>query len=89
MLCRTSGRTSTKQLRAALAAMGVTTPQRRMLGPPSGTALLFWKSSDNKHRHWTVWHKGKHYDPAAGVFRKTPSHLEDSRVTSHLTLALP
>lgn len=90
MLCRTSGLTNTKQLRAAFTTMGIITPERRVLGLPSnlfnGTTLLFWTSFDNKRRHWTVLHKRKHYDPAAGVFRKTPRHLEYSRVTSHLPL---
>jgi hypothetical protein len=54
--------------------------------PKEGTALLFWRSTEGAH--WTVWHKNKHYDPAAGVFRKVPNHLSEARVTSHLPITM-
>ena len=80
------GKTVTKQLKEALTSQGVKTSERRVLGfPEEGSALLFWKSG-NDLRHWTVWHKNKHYDPNAGVFRDTPRYLLNARVTSHLKI---
>jgi len=84
MLARTHGKTDTKHLKRVLHASSVPHDERRTRGfPPKGqTALLFWKSENGCH--WMVWHKNKYYDPAAGVFRKTPKHAKNARVTSYL-----
>ena len=71
-------------MKVALRHFGIETGDRRVRGmaPDGTTALLFWQSRVGAH--WTVWHKNKYYDPAAGVFRKVPNHLAGARVTSHL-----
>ncbi len=88
-LVGTKGRTNTKQLKAALGAKGIKHGDRRIRGFPLGSALLFWKSHSIPSRnHWTVWYNEKYYDPVAGVFRRVPNHLRESRVTSYLRLYL-
>ena len=84
------GATTTKQLKIALEEHDVACGKRRVRGMPdkTETALLFWRN-DEDGRHWMVWHKGKYYDPIAGVFRKVPNWLSNSRVTSHLKVELP
>lgn len=89
MLVRTKGATRTKHLKRALRAMSVDHDERRKRGPLPQTALLYFQSKDRSAAHWVVWHKGKYYDPAAGVFRKLPRHLEDADLTSHLAIRLP
>lgn len=87
MLSRTKGRTKTKHLKQALHAQSVKHGERRLPGmPKEGSALLYWTS--DKGCHWTVWHKKKHYDPIAGVFRKIPNHLSEARVISHLPITV-
>ena len=88
-LVGTRGKTATRHLKAALGKLGIKCGDRRVRGMPDKdeTALLFWKDGGTKG-HWTVWHKGKYYDPLAGVFRKVPRWLENSRVTSHLKVEL-
>ena len=82
-LIHRKGKTRTADLKWALYCKGIKCGERRVRGmPKEGSALLYWQSDSGAH--WTVWHKGKHYDPAAGVFRKVPKHLKDARVTSHL-----
>jgi len=86
MLTRKRGKTRTCDLKQALRAMGMSTAERRKVGMPDRheTALLFFKSKDGKWCHWVLWHKGKYYDPQAGVFRKLPRYLEDADMASHL-----
>ena len=87
MLVRKQGATRTRDLKRCLHAMGVPHGSRRIRGmPKEGSALLFWTGDTGCH--WTVWHNQKHYDPAAGVFRKTPKHLECAKVTSHLPIEI-
>lgn len=89
LLVGTRGKTHTKPLKKALRAFGVHCGDRRVRGMPNKdeTALLFWKGGGTKG-HWMVWHKGKYYDPVAGVFRRVPRWLSESRVTSHLKVEL-
>ena len=83
-MMRTKGKTRTKQLIAALTQMGMYTGPRLKRGfPESGLAILKFVHPDGQS-HWVVWENGKYYDPAAGVFRKTPKYLQDSKVTSYL-----
>lgn len=83
-LMRTKGRTSTKQLIAALTYMNMyTAPKLKRGMPESGLAILKFTHPDGKS-HWVVWENYKYYDPAAGVFRGKPRYLQESRVTSHL-----
>lgn len=86
----TRGKTNTAKLKKGLHRLGVRCDARRTRGfpPKTVTAFLYWKSDD--HAHWMVWHKGKYYDPAAGVFRKPPQHTIDggARVTSYLKVYL-
>ena len=86
LLTNRTGKTTTKDIKRALMLLDIRHDDRRKRGMPGKdvTAMLFWTSHDKKERHWTVWYKGKHYDPAAGIFRKTPKHLENGRVTSYL-----
>jgi hypothetical protein len=87
MLVRTSGKTKTKHLKRALHAMSIEHGNKRIRGlPKEGSALLYW--TGDAGCHWTVWHNKKHYDPAAGTFRKTPNHLSEARVTSHLPITI-
>ena len=88
MLARTKGKTQTKHLKRVLHAKGVKHGERRLPGmPKEGSALLYWKS-ETGYYHWTVWHKKKHYDPLAGVFRNIPNYLSEARVLSHLPITL-
>lgn len=48
------------------------------------SATLIVKFKQGKSGHWVVRHKGKFYDPAAGVFRELPKYLESSKPTSFL-----
>lgn len=86
-LMGTKGKTRTKQLVEALLAKSVICGCRLKRGfpPDDQTAILKFKHSDGQG-HWVVWHKGKYYDPQAGVFRQPPKYLARSRVTSYLTL---
>lgn len=83
-----AGKTKTIDLKRGLDANNIKHGSRRERGMPdkSVTALLFWTGEHGCH--WTVWHKGKYYDPVAGVYRKTPRHLSDARVTSFLRVEL-
>jgi len=82
----TVGKTFTRDLKHVLHTNGLATAPRRVRSWPKKdeTALLFFQSEDRKEAHWVVWHKGKFYDPAAGVFRRVPGHLADADMTSHL-----
>jgi len=87
ILVRTKGKTKTKHLKCALHEMNIKHGERRFPGmPKEGSALLYWQSDSGAH--WTVWHRKKHYDPSAGVFRKVPKHLREARVTSHLPITV-
>jgi hypothetical protein len=80
------GKTRTKDIKAGLTVCGILHGTRRIRGmaPKGVKAMLFW--TGDKGCHWTVWHKNKHYDPVAGVYRKVPRWLEGSRVTSYLPI---
>lgn len=86
---KTKGITRTKQLVEALRKCDRQCADKLTRGFPSDneSAILLWTHPDGR-KHWTIWHKKKHYDPHAGVFRKRPDYLAESRVTSHLKITL-
>lgn len=54
--------------------------------PKNGTAVAKFRLTGTPgwKSHWVVYHNGKYYDPAAGVFRKVPEYLEHAKLTSWL-----
>ena len=88
MIFRSKGATCTKQLIQALSQMGVECGDKLIRGFPKGHSAILKFTHPSKRSHWVVWHKNKYYDPAAGVFRKAPKWLEQSRVSSYLKLTL-
>ena len=81
-----SKRTKTRDLRWALLFFGIDCGRRLKRGSPgSGTAILKFIHPDKKS-HWVLWKDGKFYDPAAGVYKKTPKYLEASKQTSYLEI---
>ena len=80
------GRTRYKAVIQALHQLGVDSgPGWKKGFPKCKTAVMLYRlDGEWTGSHWVVWHKKKYYDPAAGVFRKEPKWLKDSRVTSHL-----
>lgn len=85
---RTKGRTTTKKVRQALRQMGIGSSPRLKRGfPKCPTAILKFVHPDG-NAHWVVWHQNKYYDPVAGVFKKPPKYLSESRITSHLPINL-
>lgn len=89
---RKRGKTSTCHLREALKHCGFDPYHgaTRMckasawIGRLWNSATLIVKFTRGKDKHWVVRHKGKFYDPAAGVFRETPEYLKTARATSFL-----
>lgn len=89
MIFRSKGATRTKQLIQALSQMGITCGDKLKRGfPPKGESAILKFTHPSGRSHWVIWYKRKYYDPVAGVFRKVPQWLEESRVTSHLKLTL-
>lgn len=87
-LAGTYGQTNTAHLKRVLRACSFPHGDRRVLGfpPDHVTALMFWRSADNREAHWMLWYNRKYYDPIAGVFRHPPRHVANSRVTSYLVV---
>jgi len=88
LLTGTRGATRTKHLSKALTDLNISHAPRRRRGIPTETALLYVQSKDRTKAHWVLWHNKKYYDPAAGVFRKLPVHLEEADMTSYLEVIL-
>jgi hypothetical protein len=95
-LCGKSGKTSTRHLIAGLKAKGfepycgLTRVCQRSpwITGLMKSATLIVKFKSGKASHWVVRHKGKFYDPAAGVFRDVPKYLESqgARLVSFLVV---
>lgn len=81
------GRTNTKDLIYALELLGFVCATRLKRGKPEQDDLAIVKFlHPNRKSHWVVWYKGKYYDPIAGVSKKVPKYLSESKQTSFLRI---
>ncbi len=90
MVVRTSFKTRTKQIVAALRSMGIQCDKRLRRGTPLAhqTAILKVTHNTSKRSHWVVWHGGWCYDPASEVITDTGSwYLRDWHTTSFLAIS--